>query len=175
MLLNLAELSLRGGQRYERCYPLDTEPVVLGGSPYTVLVPDGVAVTVDRVVGGFLVKVALVARVYGPCSRCLREAGFDLHAEQQEFAPATSDRWREADLSEFIKDLVVDIDALAREAVVLALPAQPVCEEACQGLCPQCGADRNRGDCGCGGLSDGRWDALGGLDRDEGPGGGRRP
>jgi uncharacterized protein len=165
MLLNLAELSLRGGQRYERVYPLEIEPVTLGGSPYRVLVPGGVSVVVDRVAGGYLVTVSLDARVYGPCSRCLGEAVFDLRAEQQDFAPATSDRWEESDLSEFIKDLVVDVGAIAREAVVLALPAQPVCEETCKGLCPLCGADLNKGDCRCEMQLDDRWNALRGSDQ----------
>jgi uncharacterized protein len=149
MLLDLAGLPLRGGQRYERTYPLEMGPITLGGSSYQVLVPAGVSVRVDRVAGGYLIGVALDARVYGPCSRCLAEAVFDLHAEQQEFAPSTKDRWQDSDLSEFIKDLVVDVDAIAREAVVLALPAQPVCADDCRGLCPRCGADLNKGGCHC--------------------------
>lgn len=160
MLLNLAELSLRGGQRHERVYPLEMEPVMLGGSPYLVLIPGGVSVVVDRVAGGYLVTVSLDAKIYGPCSRCLGEAVIDLRAEQQEFAPATGDRWEESDLSEFIKDLVVDVGAIAREAVVLALPAQPVCEETCKGLCPRCGADLNTGECRCEEQLDDRWNAL---------------
>ena len=31
----------------------------------------------------------------------------------------------------------------------LALPVQPLCREACAGLCPRCGADRNTAPCAC--------------------------
>ena len=39
-------------------------------------------------------------------------------------------------------------DALA-EQVHLALPMRSLCREDCRGLCPQCGANLNRGSCGC--------------------------
>ena len=38
---------------------------------------------------------------------------------------------------------VLDLHAWARDALVLALPAQLLCEEDCLGLCPVCGADLN--------------------------------
>jgi uncharacterized protein len=149
MLLHLADLALRGGERYERFYPLELEPIVLGGTDYRVLVPGGVTVTVDRVTGGYLVGVALDARIYGPCARCLDEAVLDVHAEQQEFGPTAKDGWEETEESEFIKDLVVDVDGLAREALILALPNQVVCSEECRGLCGVCGTDLNKGPCDC--------------------------
>ena len=56
---------------------------------------------------------------------------------------------------------VVDLSALVREQIILALPMFPRCGEDCQGLCPSCGADRNAVDCGCqAGEIDPRWAAL---------------
>ena len=40
-------------------------------------------------------------------------------------------------------------DRPAARAVQLALPMKPLCAEACRGLCPQCGANLNRPQCGC--------------------------
>ncbi len=168
MLLTLADLALRGGERYERTYRLELDPVVLGGVDYQVLVPGGVRVAVDRVTGGYLVEVSFDAKVYGPCARCLGEAVLDVHAEQQEFAPTAKDGWDETETSEFIRDLVVDVEGLAREAVILALPAQVVCMEACRGLCSHCGKDLNKEDCGCGQPEvDGRWSRLKDLHLEE--------
>ena len=31
----------------------------------------------------------------------------------------------------------------------VALPMKPLCSEACRGLCPECGTNLNRNDCGC--------------------------
>jgi uncharacterized protein len=167
-VLSLADLALRGGERYQRTFPLDVDPILLGGVSYHVLVPGGVRVTVDRVTGGYLVGVALDARMYGPCARCLDEAVLEVHAEQQEFAPTAKDGWEETDTSDFISDLVVDLDGLAREALVLALPAQVVCSEGCRGLCSQCGRDLNKGACSCAvGEIDDRWSRLKDLDLGE--------
>jgi uncharacterized protein len=173
MILSLADLSLRSGERYERIYLLEFAPIVQGGQEYTVLVPDGVHVMVDRVTGGYLVKVALDAKVYGPCARCLDEAVVEVHAEQQEFAPTAKDGWEETEASDFIKDLMVDVDSLAREALILALPSQVVCREDCKGLCGVCGLDLNRDSCHCADeKSDERWSRLKDLKLGEGAQGG---
>lgn len=43
----------------------------------------------------------------------------------------------------------ITLDGWFCELVSLALPVQPLCDEACPGLCPYCGADRKRSSCDC--------------------------
>lgn len=161
MYLDLLGLALRGGDRYERDYPLGMAPIVLGGARYEVLMPRGVAVAVDRVAGGFLIDVSVEAKVYGPCARCLKEVVLDAEAKQQEFVPTAKDGWEEYDLSAFVDGMVVDVAGIAREALVLSLPAQVVCSPSCPGLCPQCGHDLNQGSCECASVQvEGRWNKL---------------
>jgi uncharacterized protein len=38
---------------------------------------------------------------------------------------------------------------MVREQFQLALPMKPLCAQACRGLCPECGANLNRTECGC--------------------------
>lgn len=147
--LDLDDLCLGGGDRHQSVHAVDVAPIALGGAEYRVLIPNGVAIAVDRVAGGYLVKVSTDAKVYGPCARCLSEADVELRAEEQEFAPTAGGTWDEADVSPFIEELVVDIEGIAREAVILALPDQVLCAPTCKGLCAQCGRDLNLGDCGC--------------------------
>jgi len=149
MRLDLHNLSLRGGERHETAHALDLAPIVLGGAQYRVLLPQGVDIAVDRVAGGYLVNVSADAKVYGPCARCLAEVVVELRAEEQEFAPTAGGSWDGSDLSPFIDDLVVDVEGIAREAVILALPDQLLCAPSCKGLCAQCGQDLNQGPCGC--------------------------
>lgn len=76
--------------------------------------------------------------------------------------------------SVFIRDYLtqegqahVDITEDIREAVLLALPANPRCRSDCRGLCPVCGADLNPGPCGCPAQPEsGPWSALDALDPD---------
>jgi len=43
----------------------------------------------------------------------------------------------------------IEVNDIFWEQVVLTIPAKVLCREECRGLCPRCGADRNREDCGC--------------------------
>ncbi len=43
----------------------------------------------------------------------------------------------------------IDLHDAVAEQIVMTLPIRPLCRELCKGLCPQCGADRNEGECGC--------------------------
>ncbi|MDP1794460.1 MAG: DUF177 domain-containing protein [Acidimicrobiales bacterium] len=96
----------------------------------------------------------------GECRRCLGPASGDLVVEVHELferAPESEDIYPlQADR--------LDLEPVARDAIYLELPQAPLCTADCQGLCPECGADRNTADCGhaVGGL-DPRWDALRGL------------
>ena len=81
--------------------------------------------------------------------------GRDEHeAERFGEAPSTDDEWYP------IVDDTIDLGPLVRDAIVLDLPAAPLCREDCRGLCPQCGADRNEGDCSCAAPKDPRWANL---------------
>jgi uncharacterized protein len=47
------------------------------------------------------------------------------------------------------------------EQILLAVPARMLCREDCKGICPDCGIDRNTGECNCvTNEIDPRWAAL---------------
>lgn len=54
----------------------------------------------------------------------------------------------------------VDLTEDVREAILLVLPAHPVCRSTCKGVCPRCGANRNMGACNCQRETDVRWGSL---------------
>jgi uncharacterized protein len=43
----------------------------------------------------------------------------------------------------------LDLLPMVRDAIHLAVPIAPRCRPDCRGLCPQCGADLNKGRCRC--------------------------
>ncbi len=117
-----------------------------------------------------------------PCGRCLESVSMAVPVdfqltlvpvEEEEIASegeeggddgrnrvAGSFEAEEAD-EEPIPGKVLDLDAMVREQILLALPPYPVCRESCKGLCSVCGANLNAGDCGCDrSVPDSRWDAL---------------
>jgi uncharacterized protein len=75
-----------------------------------------------------------------------------------------NDEFLEGETSKYDKisesiDLTKDI----RESILLAFPANPVCNSECAGLCPQCGINKNKETCDCKPPSDNRWDLLDNL------------
>jgi uncharacterized protein len=58
----------------------------------------------------------------------------------------------------------VDITEDLREEILLHVPGFPLCSEQCKGVCPRCGADLNKGSCGCKvEEGPGTWSVLDGL------------
>ena len=109
----------------------------------------------------------LKATVEIDCDRCLKpltmavDQSFDLLY----VPPAKTSAEKELgddDLSiGFYQDEVINVDDVVREQVELALPMTRLCSEECRGLCPECGANLNEGDCLCADSQvDPRWSAL---------------
>ncbi|MYT33643.1 DUF177 domain-containing protein [Streptomyces sp. SID8354] len=116
-------------------------------------VPEGAPVELDlrleAVMDGVLVTGTARATVTGECVRCLEPLEQVLEADFQElFAypdadARTTESGDDAEDEEdtlHIEDDLVDLEPVLRDAVVLALPLQPVCREDCPGLCSECGA-----------------------------------
>ena len=49
----------------------------------------------------------------------------------------------------YYREGALDVIEMLREQFQLALPMKPLCAESCRGLCPECGANLNRANCGC--------------------------
>jgi uncharacterized protein len=111
------------------------------------------------------------------CGRCLAESEFVVNRRfGHMFIEGTDPRKDEAEeiLGEtenlectFFDGDAVDLLTLACDEIGLALPVNPLCRPDCKGLCPTCGADRNKGPCGCAADDvDPRWAKLKGLKLD---------
>lgn len=65
---------------------------------------------------------------------------------------------------EYIEERQVALRRVAIEQIQLAIPMKPLCDEACQGLCPTCGTNRSREACSCETATvDPRWEGLSAL------------
>jgi len=84
---------------------------------------------------GILVSGDVDATAEGECVRCLIDVKQRIRVEFQELFAYSFD---EA-FDYTVHDDYVDLEPLIRDAVVLSLPFQPVCQEDCLGLCPECG------------------------------------
>lgn len=127
-------------------------------------VPDDGRLEVDGLLEsvheGILASGSARVPLEGECSRCLDPIAQELEVEFRElFAYSVVDTDDCA-----VEDGHIDLEPVIRDAIVLALPFQPVCREDCPGLCPQCGAHLVDDPAHTHGPQvDGRWSALGGM------------
>jgi uncharacterized protein len=141
-LLDLARLGLTSGEGRRMDLRVGVAPFEYGGSSYAV-VPEELPVRLDvsRTTGnGWALRLRFGAQVQGPCMRCLEPATPTIDVDSYEVhQPGAGD----ADLlSPYVED-ELNLEAWARDALALALPAQITCRPDCAGLCPQCGANLN--------------------------------
>ncbi|MGB8649098.1 MAG: YceD family protein [Mycobacteriales bacterium] len=135
-----------------------------------IAVPVGAELELDlrleSVMDGVLVSGTVTAPLTGECGRCLSPVSDTLTVRVQElfvYPEASTDHDEEDEVSQLVGDLL-DLTPTLRDAVVLALPLNPLCREDCQGLCATCGErldDLPEGHTHD--TTDARWGALAGL------------
>ncbi len=121
---------------------------------------------------GVLASGSVEAEATGVCVRCLDDVTYDVDVTFQElFAyPDRAAHHREVDVDHDgpeqdreLEDDQMDLEDVIRDAVVTALPFQPVCRDDCPGLCPECGARLADDPDHQHDVIDPRWSALAGL------------
>ena len=171
-MLDTRELGRRPGSQRQVTLsvpaPADLGIEVLG-------VPEGAPVELDlrleAVMEGVLVTGTASAALEGECVRCLEPITDEMSASFQELylyeEHGTPD---EDDEVSTMEDDLVDLEPALRDAVVLALPFQPLCQDDCPGLCPECGARlADDPDHGHDAAIDPRWAGLAALEQDAAP------
>lgn len=146
-MLDTRELGRRpGSQRmvsFTAAAPAELGIEILGvpeGSPV------GIDLRLEAVMEGVLVTGTASAALEGECARCLEPIADDLEVDLQElfiYDDLTQDHQGEDDEDDGVsrlQDDLLDLEPLLRDAVVLTLPFQPLCQDDCPGLCTECGA-----------------------------------
>ncbi|MFJ9316762.1 YceD family protein [Pimelobacter simplex] len=144
LVLDTRELGRRPGSQRQvsRTAPA---PADLGIEVLSV--PEGAPVELDlrleAVMEGVLVTGTAKAGLEGECVRCLEPIREDLEVTFQELFVyddiRDSEGAEEDDEVSMLQDDLLDLETVLRDAVVLALPFQPLCQDDCPGLCPECG------------------------------------
>lgn len=139
-------------ERAERLENLSTE---------MASVPEGSPVEFDllleSVVEGILASGTLSSEMTFRCARCLKEFTGEVEVRVRELFAHTV---LEDEDHYPITDEQIDLEPMARDALLLQVPFSPLCTSDCLGLCSRCGGDRNLDECSCGPEVDERWAAL---------------
>lgn len=139
---NIRSLSLGERNEAERRLFCDVAPFTLGGVEYGV---EGGGVdldfTVSRVGRRLTVRGEGLARLTGPCQRCLAEARVEVPVRCVDYV---ADGESDGDDDEpYVAGYVLELERWVRDAIAGAMPTRLLCRDDCRGLCPVCGADLN--------------------------------
>ena len=152
--LNTYELPRRAGEMKE--YELDIVVKEKFGVDL-IGVPAGDFIEVDArlesVTEGILLSADVFAVAKGECIRCLDPVEIVIDRRIQElynYEPTNERGKRKKKQEETLEDLeiedelmmdgeIMDLQTPIRDAVVLSLPINPLCNQDCLGLCPECG------------------------------------
>ena len=134
--IDVYDLMHRPGEMRERSFEFDS-PERLGEGIVAVPVGENIAIDVrfEGLHDGILVSAEVETTAVGECVRCLDPVSIPVEVEFQElFAYSADEAFDFA-----VHDDYVDLEPVVRDAVVLALPFQPVCRPDCPGLDPETG------------------------------------
>jgi uncharacterized protein len=98
--------------------------------------------TLTSVSEGVYVSGRIHGSLTGECGRCLDAISetFDVPlAELFAYEDSTTEETTDSDEVGRMHGELIDLEPAVRDAVVLALPTNPVCRPDCPGLCPECG------------------------------------
>jgi uncharacterized protein len=150
------------------------EEVAQEGDAYRIAGPVHLELDVHKDKETFRLSGTARTELELPCSRCLEPFGMPVEVVfDLKYLPAArmaTDEEREVQDEDFetsyYRDDRIDVNELLREQFYLQLPMKPLCREECQGLCPECGTNRNTGTCDCApAWEDPRMASLRGLTR----------
>jgi uncharacterized protein len=159
MLLDLSEIVIRDGMRVS----LDIDQPGVEDPDLVFAEPLKGQLTFEN--GGDLINIdgETTTALMVSCNRCLKDVRLPVTVEVDEHFPIDDvlhpDRppAEGEELDTVVSTVVyldqgrpiLDLDELLRQLILTEIPLRTVCDEACAGLCPSCGANRNEQPCTC--------------------------
>jgi len=168
MQINVSQL-LKAPIGSTREFSLDDPLAILDGGPEKPVTGDVSLIKTHR---GILAKGQVETVVPLECSRCLKTFKNKLTVNiEEEYFPSLDvnsgtplELPDEPDGFTIDEHHILDLSEAIRQNALLAIPMKPLCREDCAGLCPVCGKDLNKEQCGCDkGNIDPRWMKLADL------------
>jgi uncharacterized protein len=140
---SLRQVKLRPGEQYRDQVKVELPAFEFGGQRY-VPVPEEVPADfeVTRANTGTVFSLAFTTRLHGPCYRCLGDAVLDVPIHAREYQANEPDGDDEL-TTPYLENDNIDLSAMARDAVALALPETILCRPDCAGICAECGKNLN--------------------------------
>ena len=100
-----------------------------------------------------LAGISVNAVIEAECARCLKPVSLEISGKlmylycSHDTQEINDDEYMPVDIEHFGR--VLDVMPQIQENIYTLIPTKILCREDCRGLCPNCGADLNEGECSC--------------------------
>lgn len=153
MILQLSEIMNIPEGMKTHTVPVEADSFAINGSEYPISHKEDVIVRLTNLGSKkVLVEVKTNLALAVPCDRCLEDVIVPISvdtAKEIDFTMSEEQRAEDLDETNYVTGYDLDVDQLIYEEVLIGFPMKVLCSEDCKGICKVCGANLNKGECGC--------------------------
>ncbi|MDD6572312.1 MAG: DUF177 domain-containing protein [Thermoflexaceae bacterium] len=153
MLLDLSELLSGNCKTRTFKAKVEMERFVSASGEYDIIDKSETEITVSATGNRkFLVTGEDRVVLLIPCARCLEAVKTPVdYVIERELDFNNEDEQSDERLEEmsYIDGYHLDVDKLVYSEILINIPLRVLCSKDCKGLCIKCGANLNKGECGC--------------------------
>lgn len=149
MQIRLQELATMPGYRAQFDYTIDLSQEEVGFE-FPFQQPVRLEGEVSDDAGAITLSATVYAHVTTRCARCGKPVEYDKETDV-EFLLVKELEGDDEDRDDLylVESDAVELNDILIPELILDMEMAVLCDEDCKGLCPKCGQDLNRGQCGC--------------------------
>lgn len=150
MLVNISDVLTSEGMRTTREIPLEMTCFESGMGNFEIISKSPISFIFTNVGDGKARLTGTAELTFrAVCDRCLTEVPVTLNLEFDRMVTSPGVEDENADDLGFMDGYQLDVEAFLHNEILVNWPVKILCKEDCRGICPVCGQNRNREECGC--------------------------
>lgn len=139
MILDLKEILNSDGEIFNFNFAVLMQPINYMGEQYKFADDVEFSGYAKNISGTVEVNALIKGTLIIPCARCTKDTEYDFLLPYNELFENFQSS---SQYGIMLEDVIL-------EAVICDIPIRVLCKDDCKGLCPKCGADLNKENCGC--------------------------
>ena len=168
MTIDVSGILKELGGRIEVNGEVEVGEFEFSGERYSLEAPFKVSGSISNNGKALVLTADVEAELCTRCARCLDEIIVDAGFSMEESFAQSESKIPEDDEIIVFDGYTIERDDIIEDNLIMNIEGRYLCDEDCKGLCPQCGANLNDGECGCNReFIDPRWSGLADLMNNE--------
>lgn len=153
MIIQLSDIMNIPEGMITKSVPIEVDSFLINGNNYPINLKEDVIIRLTNLGNRkVLVEAKTSLALAVPCDRCLEDVKVPIEVDvskEIDFSIHEEKRTEDLDETSYVTGYDLDVDKLIYEEVLIGFPMKVLCSEDCKGICKVCGANLNKGECGC--------------------------